>query len=284
MTTKKYTAQRREVGSSRNLPKSLSTDSEPKLTGKTGHQWTQLLLTVSQIEQFCTHVLGLNKTLTCWSVKMVKSSSVDRARAIGHLEAGWKQRDVAVLFSVSQSTISKLRLHTGIHMTWRIGQEVGDHISPQSGSFNSPGDWQIIASLHAAYRCAISDFMAVEIPESCPEASPNSWSNNWVNWWPVLPVSCGSLLSLRDFGKFQLDPPLFSEPYLSLWSWHWGTITGTWKGIDTPMKWCNRLMYKPINPWTIAPQSQFSELLLLSLYCCYLTQSFYRVLMELLKV
>ena len=45
---------------------------------------------------------------------MVKLFSVDRARdrarAIGHLEAGLKQRDVAVLFGVSQSTLSKLRL------------------------------------------------------------------------------------------------------------------------------------------------------------------------------
>ena len=41
---------------------------------------------------------------------MVKLSSVDQARAIGHLEHGLKQWDVAVLFGVSQSTISKLRL------------------------------------------------------------------------------------------------------------------------------------------------------------------------------
>ena len=45
MITTKYTTQRREVGS----------------TGKTGHQWTQLLLTVSQVVQFCTHVLGVER-------------------------------------------------------------------------------------------------------------------------------------------------------------------------------------------------------------------------------
>ena len=39
---------------------------------------------------------------------MVKLPTLQRARAIGHLEAGWKQRDVAVLFGVSQSTICKL--------------------------------------------------------------------------------------------------------------------------------------------------------------------------------
>ena len=37
---------------------------------------------------------------------MVKLSSVERARFIGHLKAAWKQRDVAVLFGVSKSTIS----------------------------------------------------------------------------------------------------------------------------------------------------------------------------------
>ena len=41
---------------------------------------------------------------------MVKLSSVDREREIGLVETGRKQRDVAVLFGVSQSTISKLRL------------------------------------------------------------------------------------------------------------------------------------------------------------------------------
>ena len=119
---------------------------------------------------------------------------------------------------------------TGIHMTWRIGQEVGDHVSPSTEWIVQFAWrlWGIVQSLHAACRCAISDVMAsgcltvctdhpepatcfpVEISESCPEASLNSWSNNWVNWWPVLPVSCGSLLALRDFGKFMLDPHLSS--------------------------------------------------------------------------
>ena len=110
MITTKDTTQRREVGSSRNLPKSLSSNSEPHLTDKTGHQLTQLLLTVSKIVQLFTHVLGVERNLTCWSVKMVKLYSVARARAIVHLEAGLKQQHVAVFFGVSQSTISKLRL------------------------------------------------------------------------------------------------------------------------------------------------------------------------------
>ena len=48
---------------------------------------------------------------------MVKLSNVDRARAIGHLEAGLKQRDVAVLFGVSPSTIPNCgsASDTGIH-------------------------------------------------------------------------------------------------------------------------------------------------------------------------
>ena len=61
-----------------------------------------------RVEQnVCTHVVRGEQNL---SVKMVKLSSVDQARAIGHLEAGLTQWDVAVLFGVSQSTISKLRL------------------------------------------------------------------------------------------------------------------------------------------------------------------------------
>ena len=75
--------------------------------------------------QFCTHVLGVEQNF-CWSVKMLKLSSVDRARAIDHLEAGWKQRDVAVLFGASQSTISKLQLR------YRDAHDVKD--SPRSGS------------------------------------------------------------------------------------------------------------------------------------------------------
>ena len=67
----------------------------------------------------------MNEILTCCSAKMVKLSSVDRARAIGHVDAGWNQRDVAVLFGVSQSTISKLRLR------YRDTHDVQDR--PRSG-------------------------------------------------------------------------------------------------------------------------------------------------------
>ena len=59
------------ISGSQRQPKSLGTNSEPQLTGKAGHQLIQLLLTVSQIVQFCTHVLGLEQNF-CWSVKMLK--------------------------------------------------------------------------------------------------------------------------------------------------------------------------------------------------------------------
>ena len=97
----------------------------------------------------------------------------------------------------------------------------------QSGLFNSPGDVEQSSHhcIQPTYRCAISDVMAggclyrppgtgYVLPSwkprnhSCTGASPiNSWSNNnWVHWWPVLPVRSGSLLALRDIGKFLLDP------------------------------------------------------------------------------
>ena len=61
-------------------------------------------------------------------------------------------------------------------------------------------------------------------------------------------------------------PPLFSGRYISLWSSYWDTICDIWQGIDSPIKWCNRLINKPISPRATAPQRQYSELLLLSLY------------------
>ena len=80
MVTTKYTAHRRQVQSSRNLPKSLSDNSEPQFTAK--------LVTVCQIVQLCTHVLGVEQNFNMLVSKIFKLSSVDRARAIGHLEAG----------------------------------------------------------------------------------------------------------------------------------------------------------------------------------------------------
>ena len=108
MIKTKDTVQRGEVGSTRNLPKSLGANSEPQP--------------------------GVERNFHMLVIIDGALSNVYRARAIGHLEAGWKQRDVAVLFGVSQSTISKLRLRYpqathdvsteytwrehGIHMTW----------------------------------------------------------------------------------------------------------------------------------------------------------------------
>ena len=99
-------------------------------------------------------------------------------------------------------------IQAGIHMTWRIGQEVGDHVSPdrvdRSIRLATLRNRRIVASVCTDHHKPATCF-PVEIPESCPEASPNSWSNNLVYWWPVLPVSCGSLLARRDFSKFLLD-------------------------------------------------------------------------------
>ena len=104
-----------------------------------------------------------------------------------------------------------------------------------------------------------------QIPERCSEASPNSWSNNWLQWWPDLPVRCGSLLALRDFGKSLLEPTSL------LWAVYFvvvmilGHNSGIWKGIDTPIKWYNPLIYEPINPRSIALQRQYSEVFVHSL-------------------
>ena len=84
---------------------------------------------------------------------------------------------------------------TRLHMTLKISQEMGDHISPQSGSFNSPGDFDDSShhcmqptdmltrmSWQAAGVCTDHQEPAtcfpVEFPESCPKASSNIWSNN----------------------------------------------------------------------------------------------------------
>ena len=82
--------------------------------------------------------LGLNETITHMlvskdgEVKMVKLSIADQTKAIGHLEAVWKQRDVAVLFDVSHSTKSKLRLR------YRDTHDVKDR--PKSGRPRSSTD------------------------------------------------------------------------------------------------------------------------------------------------
>ena len=153
---------------------------------------------------------------------MLKLSSVDRARAIGHLEVGWMQRDVAVLFGASQSTISNLQLR------YRDAHDVNDGprsgrpriTTDKSGSFNSPGDFRESSHHWTQPTDALSrtswptgDYtdhqepatcFPVEIPESCPEASHNSWSSL------ITSLACELCLTistrLRDFGTFLLDP------------------------------------------------------------------------------
>ena len=89
----KDTAQRREVGSSRNLPKSLRANSEPQLTGKTGHQWTRLLLTLNQIAQFCTYVLGVERY-----VNMLVSNVVVTPKSRGTWGVIYEQKFVKMAF------------------------------------------------------------------------------------------------------------------------------------------------------------------------------------------
>ena len=132
--------------------------------------------------------------------------SVDRGRdratrVIGHLKAGWKQRDVAVLLCVSQSTLSKLGLrYRDTHDVKDMPTSGRPRITTdrvESGSFNSPGEFE--ESSHHCTQPTDALFRTswlpgvgtdnqkpvtcfpVEIMERCPEASPNSWSNNWVH-------------------------------------------------------------------------------------------------------
>ena len=170
---------------------------------------------------------------------MVKLSSVDRARdrarVIGHLEAGWKQRDVAVLLGVSHSTLSKLRLrYRDTHDVKDMPTSGRPRITTdrvESGSFNWPGEFDesshhctqpTDALFRTSWQAGVctdhqepATCFTVEIPESCPEASPNSWSNNWVHW-PVLNVA--HYCHWEILANFCWTPPLFSGLYISLWS------------------------------------------------------------------
>ena len=127
---------------------------------------------------------------------------------------------------------------TGTHMTWRIGQEVGDHVSPQTRVDRSIrlatlGNRRITArNLQMRYlgrhgrRVSIqihqepATCFPVEIPESCPEASTNSWSSL------ITSLACELCLTistrLRDFGKFLLDPTSL------LWAVYFGVIKILW--------------------------------------------------------
>ena len=157
----------------------------------------QTKLTVSQIVQLCTHVLGVERNFNMLSVKMAKLSSVDRARdrarVIGHLEAGWKQRDVAALLGVSQSTLSKLRLrYRDTHDVKDMPTSGRPHITTdrvESGSFNSPSEFEesshhctqpTDALFRTSWQVGVctdhqepATCFPVEIPESCPCRSPS---------------------------------------------------------------------------------------------------------------
>ena len=202
---------------------------------------------VTHSESNCTalHSCSGGWTKPFWSVKMLKLSSVDRARAIGHLEAGWKQQDVAVLFGASQSTISKLQLR------YRDAHDVKDRprggrpriTTDKSGSFNSPGDfgesshhctqptdalsrtsWQ--AGVYTDHQKPTTCF-PVEIPESCPEASPNSWS------LLITSLACELCLTISvTFGVYIQLPP-----YIVVSAAFWATLKGGTAHVVMTVLW-----------------------------------------------
>ena len=211
----------------------LCVNSEPHLTGITGHQWTQLLLTVSQIVQFCTHVLGVERNI---NMLVSKDEVIQYGSGAGSGKSHWPFRldwSNGMLW-YSYVSVRVPYPNCGPDTGWREGYakkwETTYH-HRHSGSFNSPGEFEesshhcsqpTYALFRTSWQAGVctdnqepTTCFPVEIPKSCPEASPNSWSNNWVNWWPVLPVRCGSLLALRDFGKFLLDPTSLLWAYLS---------------------------------------------------------------------
>ena len=239
MITTTDTAQRREVGSSRNLPKSLS------VNRATAHRqcWSSINSIVTHSE---SNFAVLHSCSGGWTKLLLVSKDVEVVQCgsgKSHWEAGWKQQDVAVLLCASQSTISKLQLR------YRDAHDVKDRprsgspriTTDKSGSFNSPGDfgesshhctqptdalsrtsWQ--AGVYTDHQEPATCF-PVEIPESCPEASPNSWSSL------ITCLACELCLTistrLRDFGKICWTPPLFSGPYFSVWWRYCDTISGT---------------------------------------------------------
>ena len=136
------------MGSSRNLPKSLSTNNEPYLPGNTGHQWIPLLLTVSQIVQFCTHVLGVERNFNMLVSKdgdVVQCGSGPVSGKSHWLFKGWMEATgcCGALRCQSEYPIQTAAPIQGY--TWREGYakkwETMYH-HRQSGSFNSPGDFE----------------------------------------------------------------------------------------------------------------------------------------------
>ena len=150
----------------------------------------------------------------------------------------------------------------------------------QSGSFNSPGEFEesshhcpqhTYALFWISWQAGVctdhqepATCFPVEIPKSCPEASPTIgliddqsciWLTIGTEWfWQI---SAGPHLS--SLGRmFSCDHDI-------------GTQYATYKGelIHLYIKWYNRLIYEPINPRAVAPQRQYSERLLLSLYIHY---------------
>ena len=182
---------------------------------------------------------------------MVKLSSVERARSINHLKAAWKQHDVAVLFCVSKTTISKL------WFLYRVAHDVKDR--PKSGRprittarvdrsirlatlrnrritarsmqmryLGRHGRWVYVQTIR-------NQLNATQLKSRKAVQKPLLTTGVAIEfiWWPVLPVSCGSLLALRGFGKFPLDTTslLWAISFVETWVQNctiWLTLSNNW--------------------------------------------------------
>ena len=127
MITSKDTAQRREVGSRRNLPKSLSANSEPLLTGKT-----------QVINEFNCYpppppqgLLGVERNFNMLVSKYCEvvqcGSGKSHCPRLDGSNGTLRYSSVSV-----RVPYPNCGSDTGIHITWNIGQEIGEHVSPQT--------------------------------------------------------------------------------------------------------------------------------------------------------
>ena len=152
---------------------------------------------------------------------------------------------------------------TRIHMTWMIGQEVGDHVSPYSVD-----RWILLATLRNRRITAHSLQMRylrrhgrrVSVQTIRNQLHASQLKSRKAGLKPLL--TTGATIEFIDdqsclwavahychreiLANLCSTAPLFSGSYLSLWSWYWDTISGIWKGIDTHIKWYNQLIYENI--------------------------------------
>ena len=157
-----------------------------------------------------------------------------------------------------------------------------DDSSKSPGEFNDPLCmwWYVVSHFLAYPACHVYPYIGAavwiwysdwhrRVPQH-PLTFIQPLNGQWLlpdPHWTTSPSLLPNMFKFRSTPRtnFCWTPPLFSRPYVWLWSCYCDTISGIWKGIDTPIKWYNRLIYKHTNPRSIAPQTQYSELLLLSL-------------------